>query len=241
MVGGQPETDSLLPAHSIDDRVGKALVLDLQLGGGVRIGDGFGRAAAAGSQQHEGQHLKDSNHGTHTHSRALAAQTATVVPYREEFQSAFAQLNRDWIEMYFVLEDADREVLGDPRGKILDPGGEVFFVLEDGEVRGTCAVLRHSQDEYEIAKMAVAPAARGRGFGDLLMETAVAFARDAGARRMIIVSNTVLEPAIRLYRKHGFIRVPLAADSRYRRANIRLERELEAKVPPSSYPGGEPG
>lgn len=150
----------------------------------------------------------------------------TVVPYREEFRAAFEQLNRDWIELYFVLEDPDREVFSDPYAKILAPGGQIFFVLQDGEVQGTCAVIRHGTAECEIAKMAVAPAARGRGFGNLLMEAAIDFARTAGAQRVIIVSNTVLEPAIRLYQKHGFVRVPLVDDGRYRRANIRLELEL---------------
>ena len=153
----------------------------------------------------------------------------TVVRYREEFRAAFEQLNRDWIETYFVLEEPDREVFSDPRAKILDPGGEIFFVLEGDQVQGTCAVLRHSADECEIAKMAVAPGARGRGFGDLLMDQAIAFAGEVGARRIIIVSNTVLEPAIRLYRKHGFVEVPLVADGRYQRANIRLERELKSR------------
>src|SRR5918999_2659891 len=93
----------------------------------------------------------------------------TVTLYHDEFRSAFEQLNREWIEAYFQLEDADREVLGDPRGKILEAGGQVFFVLEQGQVLGTCAVLRHNAEDYEIAKMAVATAARGRGLGDLLM------------------------------------------------------------------------
>jgi len=149
-----------------------------------------------------------------------------VVRYREEFRGAFEQLNREWIETYFVLEPADREVLGDPRRKILDPGGQVFFVLERGEVQGTCAVLRQSAQECEIAKMAVAPAARGRGYGDLLMEASLAFAREIDSHRVVIVSNTLLKPAIRLYQKHGFVQVPLASDGRYRRANIRLELEL---------------
>ena len=92
--------------------------------------------------------------------------------------------------------------------------------------QGTCAVLRHSADECEIAKMAVAPSARGRGYGDLLMEASLAFAREIDSRRVVIVSNTVLSPAIRLYQKHGFVEVPLASDGRYRRANIRLELEL---------------
>jgi GNAT superfamily N-acetyltransferase len=151
---------------------------------------------------------------------------ATVVPYREELKTAFERLNREWIETYFAMEDADRKVLGDPRGEILDQGGEIFFVLEGGRVLGTCAVIRHGRDGFEIAKMAVAPEARGRGYGDRLMEAAIGFAVDAGARRIIILSNTVLEPAIRLYEKHGFVRVPLEADERYVRANIRLERTL---------------
>lgn len=161
----------------------------------------------------------------------------TVVTYRDEFAHAFEQLNREWIETYFVLEEADREVLGDPRGKILQQGGQVFFVLERGEVRGTCAVLPHGAEDYEIAKMAVAPAARGRGFGHLLMEAALSFCREGGARRAIIVSNTALETAIQLYLKHGFIRVPMAADDRYQRANIRLERELGPTAPAAASPG----
>jgi GNAT superfamily N-acetyltransferase len=163
-------------------------------------------------------------------TRKVADPGVTVVPYREEFRAAFEQLNREWIERYFVLEDPDREAFSDPQSKILNPGGQVFFVVEGGQVQGTCAVLRHGSDQYEIAKMAVAPAARGRGFGDLLMEAAIDFATEVGARLLIIVSNTVLEPAIRLYEKHGFVRVPLESDGRYQRANIRLERELPPRA-----------
>jgi len=151
---------------------------------------------------------------------------AEVATYRPEWREAFERLNREWIETWFVVEEADLETFRDPERKILAAGGQIFFVVEDGQVLGTCAVLCHSPDIHEIAKMAVAPAARGRGYGDLLMEAAVAFSRAAGARRMVIVSNTRLAPAIRLYQKHGFVRVPLADDGRYARADIQLEREL---------------
>ena len=167
----------------------------------------------------------------------MAAPELRVVPYREDFRAAFEQLNRDWIETYFVLEDADRAVFADPAGAILQPGGQIFFVVEGDTVLGTCAVLRHSPSECEIAKMAVAPAARGRGLGDLLMEAAVDFARQIGARRVAIVSNTVLAPALRLYRKHGFVEVPLESDGRYQRANIRLERDLGI-IEPVVHRGG---
>ena len=171
-------------------------------------------------------------------SSESAESRAVVVPFDEEFQAAFEQLNREWIQAYFALEPADREILADPQGKILDSGGQVFFVVDQGQVQGTCAVLRLGADVCEIAKMAVAPAARGRGFGDLLMRACIAFAGEIGARRIVIVSNTVLEPAIRLYRKHGFVQVPLVTDPRYRRANIRLELELAASALASSESTG---
>jgi GNAT superfamily N-acetyltransferase len=151
---------------------------------------------------------------------------AEVVTYRELWREAFERLNREWIETWFELEAADRETFRDPYGKIVAPGGQIFFVVEGDEVLGTCAVVRHGPATHEIAKMAVAPAARGLGYGDLLMEAAVEFSRAAGARRVVIVSNTRLAPAIRLYEKHGFVRVPLEPDERYARADIRLELEL---------------
>jgi putative acetyltransferase len=150
---------------------------------------------------------------------------ASVVAYRREYRADFERLNRAWIEQYFQLEHADREVFGDPEAAIIGPGGEIFFVVEDGEVVGTCAIIPHEPGVYEIAKMAVSPAARGRGYGNLLMDATVEFARQAGARKVVIVSNTVLTTAIRLYEKHGFVRVPLEHE-RFARANIRLEREL---------------
>lgn len=151
---------------------------------------------------------------------------AEIVTYQERWREAFERLNRAWIETYFTLEDADREIFADPAGKILAPGGEIFFVVEGDEVLGTCAVLPHSAEVHEIAKMAVAPEARGRGFGDLLMDACVAYSRAAGVREIVIVSNTRLQPAIRLYQKHGFVRVPFEDDGRYARADIKLVRKI---------------
>jgi ribosomal protein S18 acetylase RimI-like enzyme len=153
---------------------------------------------------------------------------ARIETYRHEYRADFERLNRDWIETFFVLEDADREIFRDPDKAVIQSGGQIFFVVDDDGVQGTCAVVPHEPGVFEIAKMAVAAGARGRGYGDLLMEASVEFARRAAARRVVIVSNTVLAPAIRLYQKHGFVRVPLDEHERFARANIRLERELPA-------------
>jgi putative acetyltransferase len=152
-----------------------------------------------------------------------------VRTYREEWRGDFERLNLEWIEQYFVVEKADQEVFADPEKAIIRGGGEIFFVVEGDEVLGTCALIPHEPGVFEIAKMAVSPSARGRGFGDLLMEATVGFARRAGASKVIIVSNTVLTPAIRLYEKHGFVRVPLDEHERFERANIRLEKRLNTE------------
>ena len=159
---------------------------------------------------------------------AAEAGAVELVDWRPELRAEFERLNREWIERYFTLEEADRKVFDDPAGRIVQPGGQVFFVLEEKAVRGTCAVMRHDAETFELAKMAVDPAARGRGYGDRLVEAAVAFARAAGARRLILVSNTRLGPALNLYRKHGFRDVPLDPANGYSRADIQLELPLDS-------------
>jgi GNAT superfamily N-acetyltransferase len=149
-----------------------------------------------------------------------------IVSWRPEFRAEFERLNREWIEQYFALEQEDQRVFADPAGRIVDPGGQVFFLLDEGGVQGTCAVIRHDGATYELAKMAFAPAARGRGYGDRLVVAAIAFARGAGARRLMLVSNSRLSPALTLYRKHGFRDVPLDPASGYSRADVQLEMPL---------------
>ena len=151
---------------------------------------------------------------------------AAVVTYRDEYRPHFERLNRAWIERWFVLEPPDHEVFADPVTHIIAPGGQIFFVVEDGEVYGTCAVVRHGDDGFELAKMAVDPTAQGRGYGDLLMRAAIQFSREACGRQLILVSNRKLEPAIRLYRKHGFVEVPITGGSGYERADIEMHLPL---------------
>jgi GNAT superfamily N-acetyltransferase len=121
----------------------------------------------------------------------------------------------------------------DPHGTFVAPGGQVFFVIEaggNGEVVGTCAVAPHPghAGEFHLSKMAVADAARGRGYGALLLRAALDFARGAGAHAVTLVSNRRLTPALTLYAKHGFREVPLDPDEQYARADIKMRRDLTA-------------
>jgi GNAT superfamily N-acetyltransferase len=72
----------------------------------------------------------------------------------------------------------------------------------------------------------VAPAARGKGIGLLLGRAAVDRAVTMGVSRVELLSNTVLQPALQLYRKLGFVEAPLG-HTEYARANIKMMLELQ--------------
>lgn len=147
--------------------------------------------------------------------------------YRPDFRKDFVRLNSEWISRFFHLEPSDRVVLNDPEEYILDGGGQIFFAVDEaGQVAGCCALINHSDKHcHELAKMAVSPSHQGRGVGRLLGEAALAYARAKGIRRIFLEGNTGLAASIGLYRKLGFVEVPLLHPA-YARCNIMMELNL---------------
>jgi GNAT superfamily N-acetyltransferase len=150
-----------------------------------------------------------------------------IVPYSPRHREPFRELNLAWITEHFRVEDADRRALDDPEGYILAHGGHIFMAEAAGRVVGGCALLRNDDGTFELAKMAVDPAMRGRGVGRALGEAAIDRARALGAPRVELLSNTRLRPAITLYRSLGFVEVPLPPND-YERANIKMVLELRS-------------
>ncbi|MGE0634048.1 MAG: GNAT family N-acetyltransferase [Pseudobdellovibrionaceae bacterium] len=148
-----------------------------------------------------------------------------VVTYHSKYGPAFVELNEEWIRSYFEVESTDRFQLNNPEDVILKQGGEIFFVLENEEPVGTCAMVPHG-DTFELAKMAVSPKCKGKGYGDLLMSAAIEWSRNKGLKQINLLSNTVLGPAINLYKKHGFEVVHLGAHPDYKRCNIEMVLKL---------------
>ncbi len=144
-----------------------------------------------------------------------------VVPFGPGHEKAFRDLNLEWIEEYFAVEELDRQHLNFPRESFIDNGGAILMAHVDGIPVGCCGLLKHGDDVYEVSKMAVSAACRGRGIGAQLLREIIALARSRGARRLEIISSTRLETAIRLYQRMGFAEVPLATDI-YARGNIAL-------------------
>ena len=146
-----------------------------------------------------------------------------IVEFEPRHAQAFQALNEAWISKYFVIEPKDREVLGDPQGKIIDKGGRVFMALKEGEPVGCAALLKMDDGGYEVAKMTVSEDLRGSGLGRLLMQRCIDAGAEMGATRLYLETNSSLAPALGLYRAMGF-RDLAPAETPYVRADVFMER-----------------
>ncbi|MBL8958497.1 MAG: GNAT family N-acetyltransferase [Gemmatimonadetes bacterium] len=146
--------------------------------------------------------------------------------FRPDYAAAFERLNRGWLEEFFRVEPKDEAVFRDVEGQVIAPGGEIFFIRVGAQLVGSCAVLRHGPGVYELSKMAVDPAWRGRGFGEWLVRSAIDFARSQQATRLYLLSDEVLRDALRLYERTGFQRVPFPGSTGYQRGDVMMEFPL---------------
>ncbi len=143
-------------------------------------------------------------------------------------ESAFRELNEEWITRYFALEPKDIASLADPRASILAKGGRIFLAVQNGRPVGCCALLAMAPGEFEVAKMAVTESCQGAGIGRRLLAATIESARTWGARRLFLETNSKLATAIHLYESLGFRHVPpeRVAPSPYARANVHMELNL---------------
>jgi ribosomal protein S18 acetylase RimI-like enzyme len=74
-------------------------------------------------------------------------------------------------------------------------------------------------ETMELVYLGLAPAARGRGLGDVMMRQALATAAAAGAQRLSLAVDSENAPALKLYYRHGMQRVG---------AKLAMMRRLDA-------------
>ena len=150
-----------------------------------------------------------------------------IVEYKPEYQQAFRELNVEWISKYFEMEEADYKALDNPEDYILKKGGKILVALYENEPVGVCALIKMNNSEYdfEMAKMAVSPKAQGKSIGWLLGKAIAEKAKELGAKKIYLESNTILKPAINLYYKLGFEKV-FGLETPYKRCNIQMELVL---------------
>ncbi len=88
------------------------------------------------------------------------------------------------------------------------PGRENAWIAElDGRRTGGVCCVRKDDHTAQLRILIVESWARGQGIGGRLVEECVAFARDAGYRKLVLWTNDVLVSARRIYQGAGFVLV----------------------------------
>ena len=95
-----------------------------------------------------------------------------------------------------IVAERDGDVVGTV---LLYPAGTVFSTPD-----GASVTLAWP----EVRLLAVAPAARGQGIGAALMQECVRRARQSGAALLTLHTTDIMQVAMRMYERMGFVRAP---------------------------------
>ena len=150
------------------------------------------------------------------------------MPFKPRHATGFFELNRAWLAQHDLWEAPDAEELGDPQGTIVASGGRIYVAERRGFVVGTCAVVPTGPGVMEIRRMAVDPEWQRLGIGRRLLTRCVGYARRHGATRVVLISNSRLTGALRLYRKFGFHDAPMPPNVPYATADVYMELDFLA-------------
>ena len=147
-----------------------------------------------------------------------------IIDWQPPYQDDWKNLNIAWISRDYEVEQVDLDMLDYPEKYFINGGGAVLLAQResDGEILGTVALQPFGDGVLELAKMTVAESARGLKIGELLGVAALERARQLGAKRVFLLSNTKAYQAINLYFKLGFRCVALE-NTDFKRANIQME------------------
>lgn len=150
---------------------------------------------------------------------------AVIIDYEDQYHDEFRRLNLTWLEQFDLTELHDLEILDHPRENVIERGGFIFLLKEDNAIIGTAGLFKINEQEYELIKMSVTPEHRGKKFGDMLLKKCIDKARELGASKIVLFSNSKLQTAISLYEKSGFKHLAVV-DAPFETADIKMELNL---------------
>jgi N-acetylglutamate synthase-like GNAT family acetyltransferase len=145
-----------------------------------------------------------------------------IIPFQPKLAASFKELNLAWLTEYFYVEPKDADLLDKCQEVIIDQGGQIFFAEQENMIVGCFSLLPLNSNSFELGKMAVRTGYQGQKIGHLLLEYAIEYCKNKKISSLILYSNTLLQPAIHLYKKFGFDEIPMEVPPPYERSNIKM-------------------
>lgn len=145
-----------------------------------------------------------------------------IIQYDSRYRQNFIDLNTAWIiGLFGLMEKEDVETFQNIE-KDISKGGMIYFAIENDNVMATCMTKKIDDDTWEICKLATDEKYKKQGAGNAVFEKCMEYAIAHGAKRLFILSNSSLKPALHIYFKHGFYEIKLS-DYEYERGDIAFE------------------
>lgn len=174
-------------------------------------------------------------------TRPGAAEAVTVAQVRTpEEIAAVEALLREYTAWAFSLDPESgfaptfqslEHELSTLPGIYAPPAGRLLLAVHDGNPVGCIALKPHDATTGELKRVYVRPGFRGLSIGRKLLDAALAEARVAGYRRLVLDSHVTMTAAHALYESAGFRRVPAPADFPESLKPIVVFMEMELRDP----------
>lgn len=150
-----------------------------------------------------------------------------IVPYDKKYKNTFIEMNKQWISSMFVIEQQDIDMLNNI-DQTIEAGGQIFFAVNDhDEVLACCMIAPLPNGEWEIEKFCARGMYTGTGAGSACLKACMDYAKEKHVEKVVIVTNKKCEHAVHLYKKFGFLEVPVDREKfPYDRADIAFEQTL---------------
>lgn len=148
-----------------------------------------------------------------------------IIPYDSKYKADFIEMNTTWISEMFEMEEEDIRELENIE-PIIERGGNIFFALDQNDQVMACCMIGPREDgDWEIMKFAAKGMYTGSGAGNACLKACMEYAKEKGVHRIVIVSNRKCVRALHLYRKNGFVEMPVDKEKfPFARADIAFEQ-----------------
>ncbi|HEY3391045.1 MAG TPA: GNAT family N-acetyltransferase [Prolixibacteraceae bacterium] len=103
-----------------------------------------------------------------------------------------------------------------------------FWVAKIGNqnILATVAIYKIDDNTCELRKMYLRTQEHGKGIGKLLLNKAIAKAKEIGYTKMVLKTNSKLNTAIGMYQKYGFSYCVISDEDKLTDCDVAMELDL---------------
>ena len=111
-----------------------------------------------------------------------------------------------WLNIDLGFQNFDEELL-QLKEMYSHPNGAIILSKNENIFTGCVAVRKKENDIAELKRMFIKPAYRKEGIGALLLQKALAIAKDLQYKKIRLDTLSTMTPAINLYKRYGFYEI----------------------------------